>query len=267
MLRLAPLFVFFVALLWIIALTTSGGHLRVSVPRAVLDTRQWLTFTIAGMPDLNRAPTSIMGGPAWSLPYEWWFYFSLPLAALLTGCRPSRVLAGARCGGHAGRRVVDLGRAGWPIAGGVSRRHRVRLRGAAAAHLRRRAPSGRGRGLPRRAGGRDPIRDRIRAVAALLLSSAFAIIACGNTLFGALEWPAARGLGDIGYSIYLLHGLAAVRYVRDGPEPAEGPALSMAGPLAGGRRVRADPDGGELRDVPPDRSTGDGIGRSRQPDV
>jgi peptidoglycan/LPS O-acetylase OafA/YrhL len=41
----------------------------------------------------------------------------------------------------------------------------------------------------------------------LLLTTAFAIIACGNTLFGALEWAVARGLGDMGYSVYLLHGL------------------------------------------------------------
>ena len=41
----------------------------------------------------------------------------------------------------------------------------------------------------------------------LLLSFAFAIIAGGNTLFGVLEWPAARGLGEMGYSVYLLHGL------------------------------------------------------------
>jgi len=52
----------------------------------------------------------------------------------------------------------------------------------------------------------------------LLLSALFAIVACGNTLFGALEWPAARGLGDMGYSVYLLHGLvlfAAFRFVFD----------------------------------------------------
>jgi peptidoglycan/LPS O-acetylase OafA/YrhL len=41
----------------------------------------------------------------------------------------------------------------------------------------------------------------------LLLSFAFAIIACGNSLFGALEWSPARGLGEVGYSIYLLHGV------------------------------------------------------------
>ena len=41
----------------------------------------------------------------------------------------------------------------------------------------------------------------------LLLAAAFIVIACGNTLFGILEWAAARGLGEIGSSIYLLHGL------------------------------------------------------------
>jgi peptidoglycan/LPS O-acetylase OafA/YrhL len=41
----------------------------------------------------------------------------------------------------------------------------------------------------------------------LLLSLCFAIVACGNTLFGVLEWRTASGLGEMGYSIYLLHGI------------------------------------------------------------
>ena len=80
-LRLAPLFVVLRRRCsGSMALAPSGFRLRVSAPRAVLETLQWLTFTIAGMPNLNRAPTSLIGGPAWSLPYEWWFYLSLPLA-------------------------------------------------------------------------------------------------------------------------------------------------------------------------------------------
>jgi peptidoglycan/LPS O-acetylase OafA/YrhL len=39
------------------------------------------------------------------------------------------------------------------------------------------------------------------------LSIAFAIICCGNSLFGILLLPASRVLGEISYSIYLLHGL------------------------------------------------------------
>jgi peptidoglycan/LPS O-acetylase OafA/YrhL len=42
---------------------------------------------------------------------------------------------------------------------------------------------------------------------ALLLALGFALIACGNTLFGALIHPASRMLGQMSYSVYLLHGL------------------------------------------------------------
>jgi peptidoglycan/LPS O-acetylase OafA/YrhL len=40
-----------------------------------------------------------------------------------------------------------------------------------------------------------------------LLSLGFIIIACGNNIFGILSWPASRMLGEMTYSIYLLHGM------------------------------------------------------------
>jgi peptidoglycan/LPS O-acetylase OafA/YrhL len=41
----------------------------------------------------------------------------------------------------------------------------------------------------------------------LLLSVAFTLIACGNNLFGVLVSPVSRTLGEMAYSIYLLHGI------------------------------------------------------------
>jgi peptidoglycan/LPS O-acetylase OafA/YrhL len=41
----------------------------------------------------------------------------------------------------------------------------------------------------------------------LLVSLAFIGIACGNDLFGFLTHPLSRTLGQISYSIYLLHGI------------------------------------------------------------
>ena len=43
--------------------------------------------------------------------------------------------------------------------------------------------------------------------AILLLTGAFLIIACGDSLYGLLEWPASVVLGEMAYSLYLLHGL------------------------------------------------------------
>lgn len=206
-LRLVPLFVVMVALLWIGALMITGLRLQVSVPRAALDTLQWLTFTAFGMPDLNRAPTSLIAGAAWSLPYEWWFYFSLPLAALLLRLRPARAWLILGVAGTLGAVWWISQRGAWVIAAGF-------LGGIAAAFLARDQRFG--------AAARHPIASLacLAALAAatrfttafapaplLLLTAAFALIACGNTLFGVLEWPAARGLGEVGYSLYLLHGI------------------------------------------------------------
>jgi peptidoglycan/LPS O-acetylase OafA/YrhL len=41
----------------------------------------------------------------------------------------------------------------------------------------------------------------------VLLTVFFCIVAAGNDLFGLLTRPAARKLGEMAYSIYLLHGL------------------------------------------------------------
>ena len=227
--RLTPLFVFFVALLWIVALATNGFLLRTSVSRAGLGTLQWLTFTIAGMPNLNLAPTAtVIGGAAWSLPYEWWFYLSLPLAGLLIGLRPARAWLALAAAGTLGGVWWISDHAGWSSAAVFC--------GGIAAALLVRQPAIRG-------AARHPAAS-IVCIAALvavtrfatafapapllLLSLAFAIIACGNSLFGVLESRAARGLGEIGYSIYLLHSVAL--YITFGLVlGAEGTAaLSMA---------------------------------------
>ena len=89
----------------------AGGHrfrLRVTTPRAVLDTLHWLSFTITAMPNLNLTPTPLIAGQAWSLPYEWWFYLSLPLAGALLGTRSGRgwLIVGAHRRGR--RLVVDF---------------------------------------------------------------------------------------------------------------------------------------------------------------
>lgn len=50
----------------------------------------------------------------------------------------------------------------------------------------------------------------------MLLAGAFTIIACGNSIYGILEWPTSVLLSEMGYSLYLLYGLllfAAYRLV------------------------------------------------------
>jgi peptidoglycan/LPS O-acetylase OafA/YrhL len=228
-LRLTPLFVVFVGLLWAIALAASDYRLRVSVPRAALETLQWLTFTTAGMPNLNHAPTAIIGGAAWSLPYEWWFYFALPLAGRLMALRPSRVWLILSVVATAGGVWWISSRGGWLNAaaflGGIASAFLVRQPRACAV-ARQPAASFVCLGVLAAVTRFD---TAFAPAPLLLLSLAFAIIACGNSMFGALEWRAVRGLGDMGYSVYLLHGLVlfAAFALLLGPERSAG--LSTTG--------------------------------------
>ena len=62
----------------------------------IRESLRWILFTVGGGPNINGvADTSIiMAGVTWSLPYEWLFYFSLPLIALLVGVLPPYVYVG-----------------------------------------------------------------------------------------------------------------------------------------------------------------------------
>ena len=206
-LRLAPLFVLFVALLWALALAVTGLRLRVSPARAAVQTIQWLTFTIAGMPDLNLAPTAIVGGAAWSLPYEWWFYAALPIGAVLMRLRPAVVwLAVGLAGALGGVWWISVS-GDWPVAatflGGITSAFLVRRPAVCRAA---RHPAASALAIAALAAV-TRFATAFAPVPLLLLSLAFAIIACGNTLFGVLAWSPARGLGEMGYGVYLLHGL------------------------------------------------------------
>jgi peptidoglycan/LPS O-acetylase OafA/YrhL len=207
LLRLTPLFWFVVLILWVVAFTTSGFVLRVSVPRAMLDTAKWLAFTVPGMPDLNRAPTSLMAGVAWSLPYEWWFYLSLPFAALLFRRRQPWGWLVLGLVSTALGIVWVSDHAGWPVAsaflGGIAAAFAVRH--AQLCEIARYPAASIVCIASLAAATRWP--TIFMAAPMLLLFLGFAIIACGNTLFGALDWPPARSLGEMGYSVYLLNGL------------------------------------------------------------
>ena len=205
LLRLLPVFVFMLAVMMAIGVAAYGPRLRVSLPRLGLQTLQWLTFTIAGMPAINRWPASMIGGAAWSLPYEWWFYLSLPVAALAFRAPPRRWLALGAAGLLGGLWWISAQHDGWIIAAAF-------LGGIASAFLARRPAVGAAARGPAASivclaalGAASRFPTAFAPAPLLCLSLAFAIVACGNTLFGVLEWPAARGLGEIGYSIYLLH--------------------------------------------------------------
>jgi len=207
-LRLAPLYVFAMICLFAIVAVVSGGALNGTGAKLAKGVLQWTLFTVAGAPDLNGvAQTSnIVARVTWSLPYEWLFYVSLPLLALII-----RV--------DVPRRYVALGAVAMALMLVVWRPEAYHLLaflgGIVAAVV---VASGR---LDAVASSRWASGAAIACVAAaialfptahwvaplLLISIAFTLIACGASLFGLLTHAVSRTLGEMAYSIYLLHGI------------------------------------------------------------
>jgi peptidoglycan/LPS O-acetylase OafA/YrhL len=207
-LRLVPLYLFAMLLLFSVVALLSNGVLNVPLPKLIRGVIRWLGFTILGSPSLNGIDQTsiIVAQVTWSLPYEWFFYFSLPLLALTVRVIPSLpyVILGIAS-------IVGLSiwhPQTYPLLSFLG--------GIAASFLVRWNP------FRQFAVGRISsllaIGCIVMAVSAfpspygivplLLLSLAFSLIAGGCSMFRVLVSPVSRTLGEMTYSIYLLHGIA-----------------------------------------------------------
>ena len=209
-LRLFPLYAAVILLVLLVVGFGSRFHLREPAGLLIAHIGKWMSFTILGAPDINGFvdTRNIVAGVMWSLPYEWWFYLSLPIFGLLFGrIRPASWFFFSLLATAAGIY--------WAIHFSVINMFVAFLGGIAAAFLVRQEQFC------------ALVSGRVGAVLAIffvaigpviymtadsqpgifLLSLGFIIIACGNTLFGILAWPASRMLGEITYGIYLLHGM------------------------------------------------------------
>ena len=209
--RLYPVYLLMLALLLTTALaaaTLSRPPTSGPVAGPLLD---WVLFTLFTTPNLGGLPDTglLVAWVTWSLRYEWLFYLALPMIGFLTGRSRQPVAALV----SAAVVALILQRLHWqtfsprillPFAGGIAAAHWVRAPRLAAL-------------------GRIPVAGAV-AIAALagvvtLLPGAyswqatagltvfFLVIASGHSLWGLLRLPGLLWLGDITYSIYLLHGL------------------------------------------------------------
>lgn len=206
LLRLVPLYLFAMALLFVTVAVVSHFALNESPKALATDALRWIGFSFLGVPDLNGVEGTrlILAGVTWSLPYEWAFYLCLPLLSLAIGAIPAFP-------------ILMIG-----IVGilGFMRLHasplflEIFLSGTVTALLVR---SARFRRI-----AQSKVSSVIAAISIIsaltlfptsyshipvaLLSLSFALIAGGATLFDALISPLSRALGEMAYSIYLLHG-------------------------------------------------------------
>lgn len=83
--RLVPMYLVSILSLVLIVFIISDWELNVSLIRFTKEMLDWGAFTIFGSPSINGSSfTSIINaGVVWSLPYEWLFYFSLPIISIL----------------------------------------------------------------------------------------------------------------------------------------------------------------------------------------
>jgi peptidoglycan/LPS O-acetylase OafA/YrhL len=206
--RIAPVYLAVVAVMLLMVWSRTYFELREPFPRVLSDMVRWLGLGVLGQPDVNGYPDTgrLLAGVTWTLRYEWLFYFSLPLLALFA-------------------------RAGWHLWFAV-----LGLAACCALYALSREPAAIYSGLffcgmipasLTRSGWRIPDRSNLALAAALgcllllfthysstrgiaqllLLGILFCVFSIGSTFLRFLRAKPVRRLGEISYSIYLIHGL------------------------------------------------------------
>ncbi len=213
--RLLPLYALAIAIMLGMAWILTGATLQEPPQQLLLNTLGWLAFSIRGAGNLNGLTDTyqLIAGVTWSLRYEWWFYLSLPLLAVLLKRRiqmPWSVLAliNVALFGSAWLLRVELA---LPFLGGVAAAYAVQWPTVQKVAARRWSGFIVLGGLALTVLGTE---SAYTPEATVLLGVAFILIAAGNDLFGLLSTATLRALGELTYSLYLLHGLALTLVLR-----------------------------------------------------
>jgi peptidoglycan/LPS O-acetylase OafA/YrhL len=194
--RIVPMYVVSVLMVIAVVAALSGFTLRVGLLPLLRELRPWLSFGFMQTGDINGVGNAhIIEAVYWTLACEWAFYLALPFLALFA------------------RPVVFLPALGLVYFFGIQGPVTLNFAfGAVAALVVEKRLL---RDLPSR-GGLTFI--PLACLAAVFASSSgfglvpeallfvfFLFVVHGNSLFGLLASPAAKLLGTISYSIYLVH--------------------------------------------------------------
>ncbi|MBH9577150.1 acyltransferase family protein [Inhella proteolytica] len=206
-LRIVPLYLVVLALMTLAVFAATDFELRVGAMALAKDMLHWLLFTFFSTRDLNGLSQTfvITAGVVWSLPFEWFFYFSLPLLAIFAGARTTWLALGVSLAllivfFTYEKRLIHLA----PFLGGIVAAYAVRN-----ANFRKWAKTpGASLGCLLLYSGVLAMWSGSHNLAVTgLLTIAFVHIAAGTNLYGLLSHPISRFLGDMAYGIYLLHGI------------------------------------------------------------
>ena len=207
-LRLFPLYLFSVLILLFIVFYTSGWLIHVPHLKLIKNICYWLSFTIVSDGIINANPLTglINAGVVWSLPYEWVFYFSLPLFAFFLNSK------------KVGFSFIIFGLlfiCFFVKVHGFELKHFLSFSGGAIAPFIAK--------YVRKSVNYTKWQFSMIIILAFLLiifwrrqshllvtvslTIIFTLIALGNTLWGLLCSKSLKFLGEICYSTYLLHGI------------------------------------------------------------
>jgi peptidoglycan/LPS O-acetylase OafA/YrhL len=220
--RLFPMYFFMIIIVFLLLDYYTHFELKDSFLNNLKSTLSWLVFSINGTTDINGFKDTFLmnSGVSWTLPYEWMFYFLLPIFGLLLkkNVKPRIVL------------FFTLTFLLILFINKSSIRHFMPFIGGILAALLFKKMNL--KYLEKSLfsiliivlivysvcffeSGRKPI-------PILLSSIIFIIIASGNSIFGVLTNSISRKFGQITYSLYLVHGtlLFVVFYAIIGVENA-----------------------------------------------
>lgn len=206
--RIYPLYLFLIASYFAVVLCRVHFEIDQPFKQTVFQIGQWLALGVVKNPTpfLNMDAAMSVVGPVWSLRYEWLFYASLPILSIFARLgRPVALTASAL--------FLVLA-----VDGLIAEPFRSFLAeflcGMLASSIMRTRPALKGDGAIRSiiacalivAAFRVP--DIIYSpVGTLLLGGFFMMIVSGTSIFGVLQTRGAHRLGNMSYSVYLLHSL------------------------------------------------------------
>jgi peptidoglycan/LPS O-acetylase OafA/YrhL len=205
--RIVPLYIFALMLVTFVVFHNTGYRLDVSAPELAFDYLKWGLFHGSSINDFGDTKT-IIAHVDWTLRYEWLFYLSLPILSLVL------LKGGISSGSMMLILMIVLFLSPMTFLSFSTKYFLLFAVGAVFAHLVRCVPVSSEVVTSKAASTAGALLflaavfypGTLSFIHVAIISLFFALVAYGNSLFGLLRLKSAILLGEISYSIYLLHG-------------------------------------------------------------